>query len=134
MKRWAALALLLLAPLTLAPRTSAVLTNNWEYLAWNRSFNAKGGTSTYTATIWQATSEITKDTLVLAVFGSDPGFDWTLVAASTGCAPVDGVVECVVDLSGQRSQQVISVTVRSSDRSPAIFELGVAQGDVEVTR
>ena len=123
MKRWVALALLLMLPFTLAPRTSDVLENGWSYSV-HTGGAAKAGTSTYVANVWRDTGEDATAVLRVAV---EPAGAWALVSASPGCAAnlAANVVSCLVTLAGANQKKVITLTVRTTTTTtgPAAFSL-----------
>jgi hypothetical protein len=121
MTRWAAAALLLLLPFTMAPRTSSVLNNGWEYSARDTGMSSQSSTTTFVIALSQGTGPASGNLGVQISVESS----WRLVASSPGCAQVDvpGILEgvvCPVDFSSGR-HVTVTVTVRAPKGEQAAF-------------
>lgn len=109
-RRLASLALLLLLPLTLAPRTSLDIGNGWRVLVISDTF---GRTQSPVSVLsFKAVAPSTPSVVDLTLHVS--GGAWTLVKAPAGCSAVTGGIECVMDSTAMRPGQVFTVTVRSA--------------------
>lgn len=107
-RRVLAAALVALALLTLAPRTSEHLDNGWNVVRISEQTKGRVSTLTFAATPPRplpATSRI-------PVFID--GADWKLVAAPSGCAAQAEAVVCVLEADQVRRKHLITVAVRSS--------------------
>ena len=108
-RRVVAAALVALALLTLAPRTSEHLDNGWNVA--RVSEQVKGRVSTLT--FWAMPPNPVPATSRIPVYVD--GSSWTLVAAPPGCARQADAVVCVLDADEVRRKHLITVVVRSSE-------------------
>ena len=107
-RRAVAAALVALALLTLAPRTSEHLDNGWSVA--RGSEQVKGRTSSLT--FWAMPPDPVPATSRIPVFVD--GGSWTLVAAPRGCTRQADAVVCVLQADEVRRKHLITVVVRSS--------------------
>ena len=109
-RRLTAAAVVVLALLTLAPRTSEHLDNNWEVVRISETaFRDRGGISTLT--FWAIPPDPAPATSRIPVFVA--GADWELVAAPQDCTDEGIAVVCILDAGEIRSKHLITVTVRA---------------------
>jgi len=126
MKRWIAVAaLLLLLPVTLAPRTSWPIGAGWRAVVQTDTFEATTApTSTLVFTAVPPTDWSTQTVLSVTITGGP----WELVAASPGCTAGAGSVSCVLDPGSFRRDQKLRLTVRSLTGDPLNWTMSALAG------
>lgn len=109
--RVAAIALVALSVLTLAPRTSEHSDTGWDIVrVAETTGRAKGGVTTLT--FWATPPRPVPDVTRLPVYVD--ATSWQLVAASPGCSKQAGAVVCVITSDQVRRKHVLTITVRSA--------------------
>lgn len=112
-------ALLVLLPLTLAPRTSWPLGNGWRADVHADGFeHAKGDVSSlaFTAIPPPTWGAITIEVTVT-------GGAWELLAVSPGCSRVGDTVSCTLTNTGEDRQRPLRLVVKSVDGNPLSYTM-----------
>lgn len=102
--------LVVLALLTLAPRTSQHLDNGWEVVVMSET--SGHGRSVSSLTFWAMPPNPVPATSRIPVFISAKS--WRLVAAPAGCTQAADAVVCTLDRDSIRRKHLITISVRSS--------------------
>lgn len=108
-RRVVAVALVALALLTLAPRTSEHLDNGWSVARISEQGKGRISTLTFWAT---PPSPVPATSRIPVYVGAE---SWSLVAAPPGCARQGDAVVCVVDAGQVRRKHVMTIAVRSAE-------------------
>ena len=124
MKRWAAGVLLLLLPLTLAPRTSWELGDGWRAdVAVDRVQGATSGVNPLVFAVIPPQTSWTTTAVRVSITSSGT---WALVSASPGCQRIGDVVSCTLVNSGPYRQRVIRLAVRALGGGALSYSLSKA--------
>lgn len=124
MKRWAVLLLLLLLPLTLAPRTSWTTEAGYDlHLQTPREPVRVGAAVPLTLTVDSYSDEPVLAELQILAAVDDAKETVQIVAASPGCTVTGGTVECLVGPVEPHGSQVVRLVARPLVAGPLTFDV-----------
>ena len=108
-RRLAALLLVVVSLLALAPRTSEVLDNGWHVAPVSDTFG-RSAVSTFTFWAMPPQNVPAESRIPLYITGDD----WQLVRAPAGCTATSDAVVCLLSKDTIRRKHLITIVVRSA--------------------
>jgi hypothetical protein len=114
--------LLMLLPLTLAPRTSWPLANGWRADVVADGFERARGDVHALALV--AIPPASWDAIIIEI--TVAGGAWELLAASTDCVRVADTVACTLHNTGTDRQQPLRLVAQSVDGTPLSYSLSAS--------